>query len=703
MSDEERAESGAGDCAEGGAGTAGGDSRVAWQRRAFLAALVSLATGIVVLKTRMLSGAGMFRRPRLCDARVAGSTSLAGAATSPPAAPEVGTPAPAVPGLGLNAPLGQTRLLANSEWYRDISGAPVHRDSASYLAALGKQIYSQDAGGWTYGGATVGIPYFVVAGKEQPYVAVVCGQYLSESDISYAPIPLRDDIVEGFPKNTLFPGTPSDSDRHVVVVDRDHRVIYELYRAYLRRDHWYCSNMAVWDMDSGDLQRPTGETSADVGGLSVMAGLILGHQVSADSIDHAFRFTIQHQCPNYFSPPAAHASSYGNERALPFGGRLRLKASVSETRKPGGGPWNITALRIVRTLKKFGMINADTGLALSSQGDTSRWDNGGQTGGPAWQDLRELRTDDFEVVDTGAAIHAQSNTARNGAAPVATLRASAIEVAAEQPVTLTPEWTGKGLARLTPAGHVLRTPGPIVDRPSRDSWYLLEVVNRFGRTRVLKRVIVTNGSRRYARYDRYVGPAGSLSNDGLSPGSAWPLEVLNSDTHRHLVAGYVIGVLDGTYDVSKMKSSDYDIPLLQIPSGTIGRPTVLQAVNSRQAKLAGGSNTSAIMGSRYQGLSHIQIIGLHFFAPSAPHATYFTGDGGFLIDDCEFAGFGVSAIRASRVAVPLVRGNRVHNLSTSWLMLLDACSDVRMRANKLDVAGREWKDYGGDNSAIVVD
>ena len=663
-----------------------GPSSAVTQRRTFLASLLSLTTILAALKGRLLSSAMLSKQTRSRDSRLAASR------TSGPGAPE----------LGLNASIGQIPLLTNSEWYRDISRAPIHPQSATYLATMGSQVYSQDAGGWSYAGATVGIPYFVVAGSEQPYVAVVCGQYLAESDISHAPLPLRDDIVEGFPKNTHFPDSPSDSDRHLIVIDRDHRVIYELYWAYRRVDHWYCANMAIWDMDSGDLQRPAGETSADVAGLSVMAGLILGHQVTADSIDHAFRFTIQHQCPNYLSPPAAHASAYGNAHALPFGGRLRLKASVAETHKPSGGPWNVGALRIIRALKKFGMINADTGLALSSQGDTSRWDYAAQTGGPAWQDLRQLRTDDFEVVDTGAAVYAQTDAPRRGTAPTATLHASASEIRSGESVTLTPEWTGKSCAWMAPVGHILKAPRSIVDRPSRDAWYQLEVINGSGRTRALKRVIVRDGPRRYTAYDRYIAPAGLLTNDGLTPGSAWPLDVLNSADHRHLIAGYVIGVLDGTYDVSRLTSSDYDIPLLQIPTGTIGRPTVLQAVNPRQPRLVGGATNRALMGSRYQGLSHIQIIGLHFSTPSASHATYFTGDGAFLIDDCEFAAFRVSAIRATRVAAAFVRGNRAHNLPTSWLMQLDVCRDVFMRANKLDVPGREWNDYG-DNSAIVVD
>jgi hypothetical protein len=612
-----------------------------------------------------------------------------------------------VPDLGLNANLNGMRLFSNSEWYRDVSALPVHPRGATYLSTLGRQIYSEDAGGWTYSGQVVGIPYFVVDSSTQPFVPVVAGNYLDESEIVYAPLPLRDDIVEGYPGIATFPAAPSSgTDRHLIVIDRAQRVCYELYQAYRRDDHWYCSNMAVWDLDGGDLQRPFDNTSADVAGQSLMAGLILGHQVTSDSIDHAFRFTIQHQCPNYLSPPAMHASAYGNSNALPFGGRLRLKASVSEVTRPNGGQWNPAARRIIRALKKYGMINADTGLALSPQGDTQPWDRAAGSGsgpGPAWHDLRQLTSSDFEVVDTGASQHAYGRAAPSGAAPTASFALSAKEVRLGQSVTLTPSWTGSLAAWITPVGNLMKGPRQVTDRPPRDAWYQLEVINPYGRVRRVKRVIVTNGPRRYPRYDRYIGPAGSVSNDARTPASPWPISILNDRDHRHLVAGYVIGLLDGTYDVSSMTSPDYDYPLVEIPTGTFGKPTVLQAVNSHGAELFGGANSRAILGTRYQGLSQVQILGVKFSTPSAEFAMSFSGDGAFLIDDCEFSGFRSAAIRTTDVAAPLVRANVVHNTSGSFLMRLHASSDVHLRGNRLDVRDRIWDDYGGENHGIVVD
>lgn len=649
----------------------------------------------------------------MAGAAVLKNKALAAVPPAPPTGISLdGVPVPAAspvsvagaPDLGLNANLNGVALFRNSSWYRDISALPVHANSSTYLTALGTQVYSQDAGGWTYQGAKVGIPYFVVDSSTQAFVPVVCSNYLGECDLIYAPIPLRDDIIEGYPGNGLYPAAPyGETDRHLVVLDRNQRVIYELYKAYRRNDHWYCSNMAVWDMDDGDLQRPFNDTSVDVAGMSVMAGLILGHQVTGNSIDHAFRFTIQHQTPNFVSPPAAHASAYGNASALPFGGRLRLKASVSETAKPGGGAWDPNALRIVKALKKYGMINADTGLALSPQGDSSPWDAGNGTGGPAWQDLRLLRTSDFEVVDTGAKQYVAYSTAPTGTAPSATLSVNTGEVAVGQTVTLTPSWSGKGLAWMTPVGHAMKSPQAVTDTPQRDSWYQLEVINPFGRVRKVRRVIVSNWAHRYSRYDRYVAPNGLLTNDGLTPSTPWPITVLTDDAHKHLVMGYVIGLLDGTYDLSALTSADYDVPLLQVPTGCFGRPTVLQAVNRRQAILSGGTNSRPLIGSRYQQLSNIQLIGIHFKTPAAGTAAFFSGDGAFLIDDCEFTGFQTAAVRAVSATAAFLRANTAHNTATSSFVRLGGCVDTHIRGTVLDVAGRVWEEYGGTNTGTVVD
>lgn len=634
----------------------------------------------------------------------------AGSTLAPEARPAAIPAAPAVPAgaggmaLGLNADLGGARLLRDSEWYRDISALPVHRNSRRYLDLIGDFPYSQDAGGWTYRGRVIGLPYVVVDSATQPFVPVVCSQYLESCDLCWAPIPLRDDIVEGYPSNASYPATPSvTTDRHLMVIDRRARVIYELYKAYRRNDHWYCSNMAIWDMDDGDLQRPFRNTSVDVAGLSVLAGLLLGHQVRQSRIDHALRFTIPSQTPLLLSPPALHASGWGNENALPFGGRLRLKASVSEAAAPNGEPWRAEALHIVRALKRYGMINADTGLALSSQGDSDNWDFADGEGGPAWRQLRQLRTADFEVVDTGAKLFATNGPGVMGNAPKAELRLSAGEIRLGETVTLTPSWSGKALAWLTPVGHALRSPSAIEHRPTRDTWYQLEVASLHGRTRALKRVLVNGGERRYAQYDRYVAPHGARGNDGLTPSSPWPINVLSDDAYRHLVAGYVIGLLDGRYDLAGISRGEYDDPLLAVPSGAFGRPTVLQAVNRRQAVLHAGKAPRAALGSKYQRLSQIQLLGLRIETPNAEYGAYFSGDGAFLIDDCEFSGFRIAAVRMTQVSAALLRGNVAHNDGRAWLLRHESCSDIRLRGNVLDQPGRETNDYGGYNSGIVVD
>jgi hypothetical protein len=613
-----------------------------------------------------------------------------------------------IPDLGLNAKLNGMRLFSRTQWRRDVSALPLHPQSTLFIGSLGMHPYSQDAGGWSYAGSVVGTPYFVADSRLQPLVPIVCSQYLGECDLVYAPVPLRDDIVQGYPANATYPEKPSEEDRHVLLIDRRLRVCYELYRAYRRVDHWYCANMAVWDLDDGDSQRPLGDTSADVAGQSILAGLIRGEEVEHDAINHAFRFTIPDQCPVFISPPASHASAFGNSNALPFGGRIRLKASVSETSKPGGGAWNRKALRILRALKKYGMINSDTGLALSADGDTSAWDTEDLGPGPAWRDLRLLTTRDFEAVDTGGLRIEAVHAAPAGPAPTASLESSATEIRSGESIILTPSWQGKTLAWMIPVGGVMRTPQPVTDTPIRDAWYQLEVVNPHGRTRRLRRVIVTDGLRRHERYDRYIGPQGSASNDGLTPGTPWPLSILKDPNNVHLLAGAVLGLLDGLYVVAadpaldRENGVDGDHPWFEVPTGIFGKPTVLQSLNPRRAVFDGGSNARPILGSRNQGLSLIQIIGLQFNTPAANYSVSFVGDGAFLVDDCEFSGFKVAAIRASHVNSPFIRGNTARNRPGTHLVQLDGCSDVHLRANVLDVAGHLWADRGG-NAAVQAD
>ena len=110
---------------------------------------------------------------------------------------------------------------ADNYWHWDISKFPVHPNSANLVASAGNDTPLHPDFGSVLDGAPFGIPYILVD-KTQPKVPVNFTLYGDESDPGPYPIPLNAPI-EG--------GNPDKGDRHVLAVDKDARMLYELYVA----------------------------------------------------------------------------------------------------------------------------------------------------------------------------------------------------------------------------------------------------------------------------------------------------------------------------------------------------------------------------------------------------------------------------------------------------------------------------------------
>lgn len=282
----------------------------------------------------------------------------------------------------------------NDSFNRDISGDDVDSNSDNYIEQIlddGGNDFHPDFGS----NPDYGIPYVIVPGSE-PKVPIHfrSSGYGDESDPGPYPVP---------------PGAPIEggSDDHVLVVDRNACVLYELYRAAFKGPdshssgwHWHADSGAVFDLGDPLLgQRPDGWTSADAAGLPIFPGLARHDEASTSTIDHALRITFAQTQRAYLDPATHYASSSCNVDRPPMGLRLRLGSAIDPNDFTG------QARAVVEAMQTYGVIVADNGSNFFVSGQTS----------PSWDDdelnqLKDISGDAFEVVDVpGTTLHLASD------------------------------------------------------------------------------------------------------------------------------------------------------------------------------------------------------------------------------------------------------------------------------------------------------
>ena len=329
-------------------------------------------------------------------------------AADPPAAPGDSPPAPSPPPdpgpepppppppppparstVKLSDDFGGRALFPSSNWWnQDISRAPVDARSSAYIDFIGRDRGLHP----DFGPPPYGIPYMSV-GSTEPRVPVTFVAYGSESDDGYRgqpgypiPEPAKSDpnYIEGGE-----PGGGTDGDRHMLIVDRDRWVLFELYATRWNgaRSRWEAGSGAIFDL-SANGRRPEGWTSADAAGLAILPGLVRYDEARRGRVEHALRVTVH--ATNGHVWPASHSAG-SRSGALPMGARLRLKASKDLSRYPA----SIRA--VFRAMQTYGLIVADNGSDMYITGAMdSRWNNGELN--PAF---RSLTAGDFEVIQLG--------------------------------------------------------------------------------------------------------------------------------------------------------------------------------------------------------------------------------------------------------------------------------------------------------------
>jgi hypothetical protein len=276
-------------------------------------------------------------------------------------------------------------LPTEAAWNQDVSRAPVARNSAAVIAYIdsngGDQIHPDFGSPRPYG-----FPYAVVgAGRRR--IPIHYAAYGDESDPGPFPIPLSAP-VEG--------GRRSDSDRHVLVVDRSRCMLYELYRAFPHRGgrpHWTADSGVSWNLRSAAL-RPDSWTSADAAGLPIFPGLVRYEEAAAGRVEHAIRVTFESTRDAWVHPASHCAGDTVSASAPAMGTRLRLRPGFPLGRFSG------PARAIAMALKRYGMVVADNG---------SNWFIGG-TSDRRWDDqnldqLKRIPGSAFQVVRSAARPH----------------------------------------------------------------------------------------------------------------------------------------------------------------------------------------------------------------------------------------------------------------------------------------------------------
>jgi hypothetical protein len=281
---------------------------------------------------------------------------------------------------------GRRPFPSDNWWNVEITSASVDPQSDAFINFIGRTRAAHP----DFGPPPYGIPYVGVGGAE-PRTTVTFVAYGDESDQGFGgergyPIPdiarTQPNVIEGGRA-----GGGTEGDRHLLIVDRDRWLLYELFATRWTGQRWEAESGAVFDL-SANARRPEGWTSADAAGLAILPGLVRYDEALRGPIRHALRVTVR--STNGYVWPASHrAGSTG--AALPMGARLRLKASKDTSRYPA------YIQNIFRGMQSHGLIVADNGSDMYVSGTMdARWNNDELN--PAF---RGLTAGDFEVVQLG--------------------------------------------------------------------------------------------------------------------------------------------------------------------------------------------------------------------------------------------------------------------------------------------------------------
>lgn len=274
---------------------------------------------------------------------------------------------------------GWDPLMADCAWFRDlkrdISGEPADPHSDQMLSRLVKakgHIDAQWSGSWTppdWNWYTM--PFQVVSGKTAPlsipgtwaYRPTTNGPYLLPPE----PVVYENSKVAKYATEKWT----KDGDHHLLIYVRDEETggLKELWEYYQPFVTWKAKGQiaalagASWrkfDLQNGETP-PPGTPSTDAAGLMITPLLVRYDEVARGSINHALRFCVNNNdiSPTFKWPARIAAGAWNPETGMPYGTRLRIKASWWKANADAVLGKDTQARIIGEALRKHGCILAD--------------------------------------------------------------------------------------------------------------------------------------------------------------------------------------------------------------------------------------------------------------------------------------------------------------------------------------------------------
>jgi hypothetical protein len=297
-------------------------------------------------------------------------------------------------------------------WTKDVSGESKADRSDAILGALAS------LGGWGQGNqlqVDFSIPlFFADANTPRETVNAPSGGYCyGGPDCDAVPVQVPIPSGGNIEGSTSYTCATAQNDCHLLVVETDHKQLFELYNATAKGAGFTALGTFIWDLTKAYPDNLRGDqcTSADAAGFPIAGLLPTADEVAAGEVKHALRFILPNARMKHgvYVHPASHAGgpSSTNANAPPYGVRFRLKAAFDET------PYSAGARVILAAMKKYGMLLSDGGnVALTFADDrttTAKWAAQGITA----RTFAPIQVSDFEVVDLGAEIALTDNCTRN--------------------------------------------------------------------------------------------------------------------------------------------------------------------------------------------------------------------------------------------------------------------------------------------------